>query len=88
MFLAYNYGEVFRNPQDGAFWIEFALNYNKHPTSRYMGLDFISNVVDEYFTEHLYTQIIQLILNCKSQESGLLWNIVGKLFSSQRQQIS
>lgn len=46
MFLAYNYEEVFKAPQDGAYWIEFALGYNKHPTTRYMGLDFLSNVVD------------------------------------------
>lgn len=46
LFLAYNYGEVFKNPFDGSFWIDFALNYKTHPTTRYMGLDFISNIVD------------------------------------------
>lgn len=50
LFLAYNYGEIFKNPYDGSFWIEFALGYTAHPTTRYMGLDFISNIVDEYFT--------------------------------------
>lgn len=25
MFLGYNYGEIYTNPSDGAFWIEIAL---------------------------------------------------------------
>lgn len=46
LFLAYNYGEVFTNPFDGTIWIDFALKYDKHPTTRYMGLDFLSNISD------------------------------------------
>ena len=46
VFLAYNYGDVFKNPFDGSIWIEFALKYKKHPTSRYLSLDFLSNISD------------------------------------------
>lgn len=54
LLLAYNYEEIFKNPQDGSFWIEFAIGYKSHPTTRYMALDFISNIVDEYFTPKLF----------------------------------
>jgi hypothetical protein len=62
LFLAYNYGEVFKNPFDGSFWIDFALSYKAHPTTRYMALDFISNIVDEYFTEPFFNEIVKLII--------------------------
>ena len=51
LFLGYNFGEVFSNPQDGVVWVDFAFNYHKHPTTRFMALDFISNVADEFFNE-------------------------------------
>jgi hypothetical protein len=54
LFLAYNYGEIFKNPLEGGFWIDYALTYKKHPTTRYQALDFISNITDEYFTEGFF----------------------------------
>jgi len=46
LFLAYNYGEVFKNQAEGALWVQFALNYHVHPTTRYFALDFLSNIAD------------------------------------------
>lgn len=54
-FLAYNYGEIFKNPLDGSYWVDYALKYQAHPTTKYMALDFISNIVDEYFTETFFS---------------------------------
>lgn len=53
-----------------------------------MGLDFISNIVDEYFTEHFFEGIIKLIITGLPRESGQVWNIIRKIFDAQMNKIS
>jgi hypothetical protein len=48
-FLAYNYGEIFKNPVEGEQWIGLAANYRTHPTTSYTAYDFLSNLVEDYF---------------------------------------
>ncbi len=50
IFLGYNYNEVYKNPSEGEHWMKFVLGYSAHPTAFYCALDFLSNIVDDYFS--------------------------------------
>lgn len=49
-FLAYNYGELYRDGLEGEEWVRLALASDQHPTVEIAALDFITNVVEDYFT--------------------------------------
>ena len=50
-FLAYNYTDVFRQAANGEQWVYLALGCKEHPSLELVALDFISSVVEEYFSE-------------------------------------
>jgi hypothetical protein len=49
-FLAYNYSELYRNGLEGEEWVRLALASDQHRTVEIAALDFITNVVEDYFT--------------------------------------
>jgi hypothetical protein len=46
LFMSYNFGDVYQNPNDGSFWIELAIAENDHETSAHCAGDFLYNVAD------------------------------------------
>lgn len=84
-FLAYNYGELFKNPRDGENWIAFAINYQAHPTARYLAYDFLSNLVEDYFNEIFLNTITDEITNGKI---SLVWEVVTKILENHYDQLS
>lgn len=55
-FLAYNYQEIYPDSISGEEWVYFALKTTiqqseNYPTLAYTALDFISNVIENYFSE-------------------------------------
>jgi len=48
-FLAYNYFEIFKEPALGEGWLNLAITYKAHPTTRYCAFDCFSNIIEDYF---------------------------------------
>jgi hypothetical protein len=77
-FLGYNYSEIYNNPSDGESWIGFALTYQVHPTTAYCGFDFLSNIVDDHFSEAFLEALISQIVTSKI---SLIWEITEKVIN-------
>ncbi len=88
-FLAYNFSEIFDiNQKEGLHLINFALNYseNQNLTTSMSCLDFLSNILDDYFDETVINTIFRRFVSMKNVgDNGgkVIFTIMDKNLSSQ-----
>lgn len=62
-----------------------ALIYKAHPTTRYCAFDFMSNLVEDYFSEKFLEGITNQITDGKI---ALIWEIINKIIENHYNEIS
>jgi hypothetical protein len=77
---------VFKNLLEGKLWINYAMNSTLHFTTKVTALDFLLNIVDDYFEDEFLAMFSNKIVD--DTEIRQVWEVLNKLLNHHALQVS